>query len=82
MEKLLKSWIVLDDGEPPRSHELDLLAREANLNLANLLLDLQPFAVEARYQIGDFKLPPIGREVLRSSVSGQGPRCHLNASQD
>ena len=57
VEKLLKCLIVLADGEPPRSHELDLLAREANLNLANLFLDLQPFAVEARYQIGDFKLP-------------------------
>ena len=40
--KLLKCWNVLADGEPPRSHELDLLAREANLNLANLLLDIQP----------------------------------------
>ena len=57
VEKLLKCWIVLADGEPPRSHELDLLAHEANLNLSNLLLELQPFAVEARYQIGDFKLP-------------------------
>mgnify|MGYP000919128454 CR=1 FL=1 len=57
VEQLLKCCIVLADGEPPRSHELDLLAREANLNLPNLLLDLQPFAVEARYQIGDFKRP-------------------------
>ena len=64
VEKLLKCWIVLADGEPPRSHELDLLAREANLNLANLLLDLQPFAVEARYQIGDFKLPADRARIL------------------
>ena len=47
VEKLLTCWIVLADGEPPRSHELDLLASEANLELNELLLDLQPFAVEA-----------------------------------
>ena len=64
MEKLLKCWIVLADGEPPRSHELDLLAREANLNLVNLLLDLQPFAVKARYQLGDFKLPADRARIL------------------
>ena len=64
VEKLLKCWIVLADGEPPRSHELDLLAREANLNLANLLLDLQPFAVKARYQLGDFKLPADRARIL------------------
>ena len=64
VEKLLKCWIVLADGEPPRSHELDLLAREANLNLANLLLDLQPFALEALYQIGDFKLPADRARIL------------------
>ena len=28
--------------------KLDLLASEANLELTDLLLDLQPFAVEAR----------------------------------
>ena len=58
VEKLLKCWIVLADGEPPRSHELDLLASEANLELKELLLGLQPFAVEAcDHQDGDFKLP-------------------------
>ena len=57
VEKLLKCWIVLADGEPPRSHELDLLASEANLELNELLLGLQPFAVDARDQDGEFKLP-------------------------
>ena len=47
VEKLLKFWIVLADGEPPRSNELILLAREANLDLADMLVNLQPFAVEA-----------------------------------
>ena len=41
----------------PPSEDAQLLAREANLELTELLLDLQPFAVEARYQDGDFKLP-------------------------
>ena len=57
VKKLLKCWIVLADSEPPRSYALELLAREANLNMANMLLDLHSFSVEARYQIGDFKLP-------------------------
>ena len=41
----------------PPSEDAQLLAGEANLELKDLLLDLQPFAVEARYQDGDFKLP-------------------------
>ena len=57
VEKLLKCWIVLADGEPPRSRELDLLASKANFELNELLLGLQPFAVDARYQDGEFKLP-------------------------
>ena len=65
VEKLLKCWIVLADGEPPRSNELDLLASQANLELADLLLDLQPFAVEARYQDGDFKLPASRGRILK-----------------
>ena len=57
VEKLLKCWIVLADGEAPRRQEVALLAREANLDLADMLQDLQPFAVDARWQIGAFKLP-------------------------
>ncbi len=60
----MKCWIVLADGEPPRSHELDLLASEANIELKELLLDLQPFAVEARYQDGDFTLPASRARIL------------------
>ena len=40
-----------------RSHELDMLASEANLDPAEMLLDLQPIAVGTRHQIGDFKRP-------------------------
>ena len=57
VEKLLKCWIVLADEEPPRSHELSELASLAKRALPNILLDLQPFAVEARYQDGEFPLP-------------------------
>ena len=48
MEKLLNCWIVLADEEPPRSHELSELASLAKRSVPNILLDLQPFAVEAR----------------------------------
>ena len=48
VEELLKCWMVLADGEPPRNHELALLAREANLDLADMLQVLQPFAVKVR----------------------------------
>ena len=57
VEKLLKCWLVLADEEPPRSHELSELASLAKRSVPNILLDLQPFAVEVRYRDGDFPLP-------------------------
>ena len=57
VEKLLKCWIVFADEEPPRSHELAELASLAQRAVPNILLELQPFAVEARYRDGDFPLP-------------------------
>ena len=57
VEKLLKCWIVLADEEPPRSHELSELASLAQRAVPEILLELQPFAVEARYRDGDFPLP-------------------------
>ncbi|WP_255010093.1 HEPN domain-containing protein [Cyanobium sp. ATX 6F1] len=57
VEKLLKTLIVLRDQRPPRSHELADLAALAELALDPLLLKLQPFAVEARYEEGPFALP-------------------------
>ena len=56
VEKLLKCWIVLADEEPPRSHELSELACLAKRAVPNILLELQPFAVEARHRDGDFPL--------------------------
>ena len=57
VEKLLECWIVLADQEPPRSHELSELARLANLAVPNILLDLQPFAVERATRMGSFLYP-------------------------
>ena len=49
----------------PPSEDAQLLAREANLELNELLLGLQPFAVEARYQDRDFKLPASRVRILK-----------------
>ena len=63
VEKLLKAWIVLADRQPPRVHDLEDLAALAGEEVDPLLLDLQVFAVEARYEEGPFPLPA-GREHL------------------
>ena len=65
VEKLLKCWIVLADGEPPRSHELDLLASQANLELADLLLDLQPLRWKLAIRTATSNCPQVGAEFLR-----------------
>ena len=64
VEKLLKCWIVFADEEPPRSHELSELASLAQRAVPNILLELQPFAVEARYRDGDFPLPAERSSIL------------------
>jgi HEPN domain-containing protein len=57
VEKLLKAQLVLDDRSPPRSHDLRQLARTGGADLPEALLELQVFAVEARYEEGPFPLP-------------------------
>ena len=57
VEKLLKVRIVLRDERPPFTHGLNLFAELAGVNLDPLLLALQPYAVEARYEEGPFPLP-------------------------
>jgi HEPN domain-containing protein len=57
VEKLLKIRIVLRDERPPFSHMLHELAALAGLELDLVLLALQPYAVEARYEEGAFPLP-------------------------
>ena len=57
VEKILKASIVLKAQHPPRSHDLQELAELAGLEMPERLLDLQVFAVEARYEEGPFELP-------------------------
>ena len=65
VEKLLKCWIVLADQEVPRHNELNELAELADHPLPAILLELQPFAVEARTRNGDFILPAERSTILR-----------------
>jgi len=69
--KLLKAEIVRGDRQPPRSHEL---AELAGLTLQPRLLELQVFAVEARYEEGPFPLPA-GRERLLNDLEELLERC-------
>lgn len=64
VEKLLKIRIVLRDERPPFSHMLILLAEAAGVDLDPVLLALQPYAVEARYEEGPFPLPSSRAEIL------------------
>jgi len=57
VEKILKASIVLKAQHPPRSHDLQELTELAGLEMPEGLLDLQVFAVEARYEEGPFELP-------------------------
>ena len=64
LEKILKAWIVLADQRPPHSHELDKLLALAGVMIPAVLLELQVFAVEARYEEGPFPLPAPRHELL------------------
>jgi HEPN domain-containing protein len=65
LEKILKAWIVLADRRPPRRHDLSELAQQAGIDVAPELLELQVFAVEARYEEGPFRLPGSREALLR-----------------
>jgi HEPN domain-containing protein len=67
LEKLLKAQLVLLDQPAPRTHELLDLALLLNEELPVDLLQLQVFAVEARYEEGPFALPA-SREVLLAEL--------------
>jgi len=74
VEKLLKAWIVLADRQPPRVHDLEDLVALAGQQLDPLLLELQVFAVEARYEQGPFPLPAPRQELL-ALVEAELERC-------
>ena len=64
VEKLLKIRIVLRDERPPFSHMLHELVALAGMELDPVLLALQPYAVEARYEEGPFPLPASREGIL------------------
>jgi HEPN domain-containing protein len=64
VEKLLKAWIVLADRRPPRVHALADLGALSGQQVDPRLLELQVFAVEARYEQGPFPLPAPRQELL------------------
>ena len=64
IEKILKAWIVLADQRPPHTHELEQLLPLAQVTIPPMLLKLQVFAVEARYEEGPFPLPAPRGELL------------------
>jgi HEPN domain-containing protein len=73
-EMLLKAWIVLADRQPPRMYDLADLAMLAEQAWPPVLLELQPFAVEARYEEGPFALPT-SREQLLDLLERERQRC-------
>ena len=80
LEKLLKTWIVLSDRLPPRIHDLADLAELAEKRLEPKLLELQVFAVEARYEEGPFPLPA-SRQNLLAALEVQLQLCVAEIQQ-
>ena len=76
MENLLKGLIVLADQPPPLSHDLARLQLLAGARLPEELLDLQDFAVKARYSPETTTLPA-SREHLLALI--RQLRCALEA---
>jgi HEPN domain-containing protein len=56
LETLLKAALVLRDQTPERTHGLERLAQQLQEQLPVELLQLQVYAVEARYEEGPFVL--------------------------
>ena len=70
LEKLLKALLVLHSQEPPRSHSLQRLLQELarcgeTLGVAPELLELDDFAVLARYDAEPTPLPAERRQLLK-----------------
>jgi HEPN domain-containing protein len=83
IEKILKAWIVLADQRPPHTHVLSDLAPLTNVSVPAVLLELQVFAVDARYEEGPFPLPA-GRSELLELLKGELSRLEqaIQAAQD
>ena len=64
VEKLLRAWILLNNGQPPRVHDLTALADHSGLVIPPSLLTRHLYAVEARYEEGPFPLPVDRSEIL------------------
>lgn len=64
VENLLKGLIVLADQQPPLSHDLGRLQLLAGARLPGELLELQDFAVKARYSAEDTPLPASRERLL------------------
>ena len=80
LEKLLKTWIVLSDRLPPRIHDLADLAELAEKRLEPKLLELQVFAVEARYEEGPCPVPA-SRQYLLAALEVQLQLCVAEIQQ-
>lgn len=64
VENLLKGLIVLADQQPPLTHDLGRLQLLAQTQLPEELLELQDFAVKARYSPEDTPLPASREQLL------------------
>lgn len=64
VENLLKGLIVLADQQPPLSHDLVRLQMLAGASLPEELLELQDFALKARYSPEDAPLPASRERLL------------------
>ena len=64
VENLLKGLIVLADQQPPLSHDLARLQLLAGARLPEELLELQEFAVKARYSPEETPLPASQEQLL------------------
>ncbi|MBM5818138.1 MAG: HEPN domain-containing protein [Cyanobacteria bacterium K_Offshore_surface_m2_239] len=64
VENLLKALIVLADQQPPLSHDLARLELLSGARLPEELLELQDFAVKARYSPQATPLPATREQIL------------------
>ena len=69
LEKLLKAELVLQNRPVQRTHELVVLAEDLGQLLPLELLQLQVFAVEARYEEGPFHLPASREHLLQLLIA-------------